>query len=129
VSEYCNTDDLKLIVVDNASLDDTHDYLAELQERHFLDCRVITNTQHAGFAASVNQALEQTDTPYACVIHNDIEFNDDALSSLKTLMDDHPQYALLGPAANKTLNPDQASHNIQPSSPGLVEADYIDSFC
>src|SRR5699024_7968454 len=129
ISEHCNTADLKLIVVDNASLDDTHDYLEELQEKQFLDCRIITNQQNAGFAASVNQALEQVDTAYACVIHNDIEFEEDTLSSLKAFMNDHPQYALLGPATNKTLNPDQASHNIQSSGPGLVEVDYIDSFC
>src|SRR5699024_455732 len=74
VTEHCNTNDLKLIIVDNASLDDTHDYLDELQERTFLDCQVITNSQNAGFAISVNQALDQVDTPYACILHNDVVF-------------------------------------------------------
>src|SRR5699024_7481528 len=109
--------------------DDTHDYLDELQERNFLDCQVITNSQNAGFAISVNQALDQVDTPYACILHNDVVFKDDALSQLKAFMNEHPQFALMGPAANKTLNPTQSTNNINSDSPELDEVDYIDSFC
>ncbi|MCW9706920.1 glycosyltransferase [Fodinibius salsisoli] len=129
ISEHCNTDNLQLIVIDNASLDDTHDYLQELQEKQFLQCKIITNNQNNGFPASVNQGLEEADTPYACIMHNDIEFTSDALTQLKALMEDHPEYALIGPATNKTYNPEQASRNIEASSPGLVETEYIDSFC
>lgn len=129
VSEHCKTSEIQLIVIDNASLDDTHDYLEELQEKQFLQCKIITNQQNAGFAASVNQGLEQVDTPYACIVHNDVEFTSDAPGQLKKIMEDHPEYALLGPATDKTLNPDQAIRNIESASPALVTAEYIDSFC
>jgi glycosyltransferase involved in cell wall biosynthesis len=129
ISEHCDTETLELIVIDNASLDDTHDYLEELQEKKFMQCKVITNNQNRGFPASINQGLEHAETPYACILHNDIEFESDAISQLKTLMENHPEYALVGPATNKTYNPEQASRNIEASSPGLVEAEYIDSFC
>lgn len=129
ISEHCDTSDIRLIVIDNASVDDTHDYLEELQEKNFLDCTVITNNQNIGFAASVNQGLEKADTPYACIMHNDVELNNDALKALKNLMETHPEYALVGPATDKTLNPDQAIRNIEATSPGLLATEYIDSFC
>jgi len=129
ISEHCDTSTLELIVIDNASLDDTHDYLDELKEKGFLDCRVITNSQNRGFAASINQGLEKADGTYACIIHNDIEFNNEALTKLRDLMDANPGYAIIGPATNKTLNPDQASRTIADDAPQLIRAEYLDSFC
>ena len=129
VSEHCDTSQLELIVVDNASLDNTHDYLDELQEKNFLNCRVITNKKNAGFAASVNQAMEKINGAYACIIHNDIEFINDAISQLRNLMEAHPNYAVVGPTTNKTLNPDQSTRNIQEDDPDLIRAEYLDSFC
>ncbi|MEL7833058.1 glycosyltransferase family 2 protein [Fodinibius sp. Rm-B-1B1-1] len=129
LSKHCATANLELIVVDNASLDNTHDYLDELREKNFLNCKVITNKKNAGFAASVNQALEKTNGKYACIIHNDIEFVDDAIGKLSSLMDENPEFAVVGPTTNKTLNPDQAAKNIEESAPDLIRAEYLDSFC
>ncbi len=129
VSEHCDTSQLELIVIDNASLDNTHDYLDELKERNFLNCRVITNKKNAGFAASVNQAMEKVNGEYACVIHNDIEFVDDAITQLRELMDSNPKYAIIGPTTNKTLNPDQSTRNVREDDPDLIRAEYLDSFC
>lgn len=129
ISKYCNTSGIELIVVDNASLDDTHDYLDELKEKQFLNCQIITNRQNAGFAASINQGLEKATGRYACILHNDVEFNSDALGKLQKLMDNHPNYAIIGPSTNKTLNPDQAKRNIEDSDPDLIQAEYLDSFC
>jgi len=129
ISEHCDTSALELIVIDNASLDDTHDYLEELKEKNFLNCRIVTNKKNAGFAASINQGLEKARGDYACIIHNDIEFTGDALSQLKNIMDNHPDFAIVGPSTNKTLNPDQAERNIEDSDPKLMRAEYLDSFC
>lgn len=129
ISEHCSTEGVELIVIDNASLDDTHDYLAELKEKNFLNCRVITNQQNKGFPASINQGLDKARGDYAMIIHNDVEFTTDAISQLKTLMNENPDYAVVGPATNKTLNPDQAERNINSSAPQIMQAEYLDSFC
>lgn len=129
LSENCDTSQIELIVIDNASLDDTHDYLNELTEKDFLNCKVITNKQNKGFAASVNQALQKVNGDYACIIHNDIEFTDDALTQLRNLMEDNPGYGIIGPTTNKTLNPDQSVRNIKGDDPGLIRTEYLDSFC
>lgn len=129
ISEHCDTSQVELIIIDNASLDDTHDYLDELKEKNFLNCRIITNKQNKGFATSVNQGLEKADGTYACIIHNDIEFTDDVLSQLKELMDAYPQYALIGPATNKTLNPDQSLRTLKEKTTEVIRTEYLDSFC
>jgi tetratricopeptide (TPR) repeat protein len=77
----------------------------------------------------VNQALEKVNGKYACIIHNDIEFIDDAISKLRKLMESHPKYAVVGPTTNKTLNPDQSTRNVQDGDPDLIRAEYLDSFC
>ncbi|NGP87326.1 glycosyltransferase [Fodinibius halophilus] len=129
ISEHCSKSGVELIVVDNASLDDTHDYLDELKEKNFLNCKVITNNKNIGFAASVNQGIDKANGRYACIIHNDVEFNSDSLLQLKKLMDAHPDFAILGPSTNKTLNPEQAKRNVEDSDPKLVRTEYLDSFC
>lgn len=129
ISEHCDTSALELIVIDNASLDDTHDYLDELKEKNFLDCRVITNSINKGFAASINQGLDYANGDYACIIHNDVEFSSNALGKLRDLMEANPGYAVMGPATNKTLNPDQATRTISDDAPKLIRSEYLDSFC
>lgn len=129
LAEHHDSDTTELIVIDNASLDDTHDYLAELQEKGFLHCRVITNRQNVGFAASVNQGLQKAEGDYACVLHNDVELNGDLISDLEAYMDDHPRYGIIGPLADKTLNPEQAVSSHSESEQGLQQTDYLDSFC
>lgn len=129
ISKHCNTDHLELIVIDNASLDDTHDYLDELREKRFLNCRVINNEQNAGFSASVNQGLKAAKGDYAFIIHNDIELKSDAIAELEELMEAHPTYAIIGPTTNKTLNPDQAANNLENVDEELIRTEYLDSFC
>lgn len=129
LNKYCSRDDKELIIIDNASLDDTHEYLEQLKKNRFFHCTVITNEQNKGFAASINQGLEAAEGEYACVMHNDVELQEDALSHLEDLMDLHTGYAVIGPLATKTLNPDQAARNYNESSERLLKAEYLDSFC
>jgi GT2 family glycosyltransferase len=129
LAEHCNPETTELVVIDNASLDDTHDYLSELREKGFFRCTVITNKQNAGFAASVNQGLEKARGEFACILHNDVEFTGDALHQLERLMDAYTDYALIGPLARNTLNPDQSLEEQSGNTDDLREAEYLDSFC
>lgn len=129
ISEHCDPKTTKLIVIDNASLDDTHDYLEELEQKEFFSCEIITNTHNKGFAASVNQGLDVAVGEYACVLHNDVNLKSDAISEMERLMDEHPRYAIIGPMTNKTLNPDQSTRYQEEYNEELVRAEYLDSFC
>lgn len=129
ISEHCDPKTTELIVIDNASLDDTHDYLEDLENKGFFSCKVITNSHNKGFAASVNEGLEAAAGDYACVIHNDVVFNSNVVKELKKLMDEHPRYAIIGPLTNKTLNPDQSTRNEENYNDELIRTEYLDSFC
>lgn len=129
ISEHCDPESTELIIIDNASLDDTHDYLEELETKGFFNCKVITNNRNEGFAASVNQGLEAASSEYACIIHNDVVISNNIIEELKRLMDENPRYSVIGPMTNKTLNPDQSIRNQKDYSAGLVQAEYLDSFC
>jgi glycosyltransferase involved in cell wall biosynthesis len=128
VDKHCTPDHTELIIIDNASLDDTHEYLQELKEKQFFNCRIITNSKNRGFAASVNQGLDAAKGQYACIMHNDMELDGPAVVRLEHLMDHHPDYALMGPLADSTLNPAQLVSNKDEDQDGVIEADYLDSF-
>ncbi|HEX6981593.1 MAG TPA: glycosyltransferase [Balneolaceae bacterium] len=129
ISDHCDTSQFELIVIDNASLDDTHDYLDELKEKQFLNCKIITNKKNAGFAASVNQGMEAASGDYYCIMHNDIELNDDAIEQLKKAMESHSEFAVVGPATDNALNSDQNIRNFDGMTGELISAEYLDSFC
>ncbi len=129
VEKHCNPDTAELIIIDNASLDDTHAYLEELEAKNFFHCRIITNKKNHGFAASVNQGLEAANGVYACIMHNDVEFKMQVIDRMERLMDTHSDYALMGPLADSTLNPDQLVSNRGSYREDVVQTDYLDSFC
>ncbi len=128
LSEYVDPRKYELIVVDNASLDDTHDYLEQLEEDNYYNCTVITHNQNRGFARSVNAALEQANGRYACILHNDVSLSDDAIDQMVAALDENEEFAILGPCTDHTINPRQRAGNVQ-TEEEIMEADYLDSFC
>lgn len=129
VSEHCDPATTELILIDNASLDDTHDYIEGLKEKGFFSCQLITNNHNKGFAASINQGLDAAGGEYACVIHNDVVLSSNVVDELKKLMDENPRYAVIGPMTNKTLNPDQSLRSAEDYEEELKRTEYLDSFC
>ncbi len=128
LSEYVDPRQNELIVVDNASLDDTHDYLEQLEKDNYFNCKIITNHQNQGFARSVNAALKKAEGQYACIVHNDVSLTQGALDRMVGVMEEHEDFAILGPSADQTINPRQRAENLSDDEE-IVEVDYLDSFC
>ena len=121
---------IELIIIDNATIDDTPNYLDQLQSDHFLNCRVLTNSQNAGFAKALNQGIDEAQGEYICAIHDDIEFTKPVLHRLQKLLDDHREFGAAAPLTDYTLNLDQVSERAEPGrSDELIETEYLDSFC
>ncbi len=78
---------LDLIVVDNASTDDSRAMLA----REFPHVRVIENAERLGFAASHNRALAQGTGRYLIILNDDTEIFADCFETLVAFMDAHPE--------------------------------------
>ncbi len=126
VDEHCDPDLTRLVIVDNASLDDTFEYLEELKQKGFFGCEVIVNSWNRGFGASVNQALEAVKTPYVCVMHNDVVLTDNAPLKLAQLLE-HTDVDLLAPTAEHTTIEDQQPRS-DVAEEEVAEVSYLDSF-
>lgn len=85
VADPVNTE---LIIIDNASIDDTFDYLLQLKSEKFLNIKVVTNKTNCGFAASVNQGLDTARGKYVLVMHNDVLLSDNTISELTSAIEE-----------------------------------------
>lgn len=68
-----NKRECEIIVIDNASTDNSVEYLEEVQKTH-PELRVIKNTQNIGVAPAWNQGIKESKFDYICIINNDIKF-------------------------------------------------------
>ena len=59
----------EVVVADNASTDDSREFL----QKHYPTLRLIVNKRNEGFAQGYNEALKQIDTEYYCLLNSDIE--------------------------------------------------------
>ncbi|MCC7356898.1 glycosyltransferase family 2 protein [Candidatus Uhrbacteria bacterium] len=94
--------DWSLIVVDNASSDDTQGWI----ERNSFGTVVLRNFKNQGFSRAHNQAISlslsrwaETDLSqcYVLMCNPDIEFSPDCLERLMKFMDTNPDIAITGP--------------------------------
>ncbi|HEX7017653.1 MAG TPA: glycosyltransferase family 2 protein [Patescibacteria group bacterium] len=105
--------DVKVVVVDNNSSDDT----LTMVHRSFRWVHTIELTSNNGFSAGNNVALRQVDSKYVMLLNSDVEFLDKVsnLDVLLDYMDAHPKVGVITPRlefANGEL--DQASHRGEP---------------
>ncbi|MFC1761590.1 glycosyltransferase family 2 protein [Planctomycetota bacterium] len=84
---------LEIIVVDNASEDDS---VSSLKEQ-FPSVRLIENKQNHGFAHANNQGMEIAQGRYLCLVNSDIKFIEDCLGPMLAYMEQSQDVGVLGP--------------------------------
>ncbi|MBE9593323.1 MAG: glycosyltransferase family 2 protein [Proteobacteria bacterium] len=89
----------EVIVVDNASQDNSHDIIKE----NFLWVKLITNKHNLGFARANNQALKSCKAKYVYFLNPDTELRQGALRAIIEFMESHPEVGLAG---TRIINPD-----------------------
>lgn len=129
LSKHADGPDRELIIIDNASLDDTYDYLRQLKKENFMQVRVVTNHENMGFARSANQGMELARGKYILIMHNDVVVHDDLPGKMARLMDSHPEINILGPTAPVTMCDAQKTKTPDDDEGKIVKTRYIDSFC
>ncbi|MEJ2402147.1 MAG: glycosyltransferase family 2 protein [Xanthomonadales bacterium] len=90
---------VRIVIVDNASADDSADRVAELYGRRD-DVTVLRNAANIGFARAVNQAAAEPvcrDAGFLLVLNPDCEFMPGALRRLVAALEAHPEADLAGP--------------------------------
>lgn len=129
LSTKADKPDRELIIIDNASLDDTYEYLKQLKNDNFMQIRIVTNPVNVGFARAVNQGIDAAKGKYVLVMHNDVVLHNDAPGQLADIMDQHNEITTLGPLTEVTLNEEQRRKSVDSDPTVIKKARYIDSFC
>lgn len=93
------SEDVEVLVVDNASDDDSVPVVRE----KFPWVKLIANKENAGFASGNNQAIRQSSGEYVLLLNPDTVVLPGALETLLGFMEENPT---VGAAGSRVLNPD-----------------------
>ncbi len=106
----------QIVIVDNASTDNTINLLKKLERSEILSNRrknikleIIKNVQNFGFAKACNIGAKEAVGDYLLFLNSDIKLVDNSLLSMLKFFSQNPQIGVIGP---QFLNPD---HSIQSS--------------
>ncbi len=90
----------KIIVADNASTDDSIDFL----KTNYPDVEIYRFEKNYGFAEGYNLAIKRTDTEYVLLLNSDIEVTENYLDHLVKYMDENSKVAACQPKILKESN-------------------------
>ena len=99
----------EVIVIDNASHDDTPDMVRS----SFKGVKLIANKENRGFGAACNQGIVESKGQYVVFLNPDTELQDYTLERLTDYLDAHPDVGVVGP---RIVGGDG---KVQPSVPGF----------
>lgn len=101
--KYTNIDDFDLIIVDNASSDETKEYIKEFQKTHF-NIKLIENKENLGYSKGNNIGLKEVlnkDYKYIGLLNNDILFTPNWLNDTITMFDEDDSLGMVSPRIQK----------------------------
>ena len=96
-----NTDaDYRLIIIDNASNNETNKYLERLKDKEKPRVLLIRNESNLGFIKAVNQGMKLSQAPYICLINNDTIVTKGWLGEMIKVAEGSPRIGLINPSSN-----------------------------
>jgi GT2 family glycosyltransferase len=96
-----NTDvGYRLIIIDNASNDETKKYLEQLRDKEGPRILLIRNESNLGFIKAVNQGMRLSGAPYVCLINNDTVVTKGWLGEMIRVAESSPRIGLINPSSN-----------------------------
>ncbi len=93
--------DYEIIVVDNASQDDS----VEIVQRIFPEVKMLALRENCGYAKANNRGVEQSTGRYLLFLNNDTHVPADALGTLLEIKKRHPEFGIVAPLI---LYPDES---------------------
>ncbi|MEM6686591.1 MAG: glycosyltransferase family 2 protein, partial [Bacteroidota bacterium] len=97
------SDDATIYVADNASADDSIDYI----QTNFPTVKIIQNAQNGGYAKGYNDALPFVEEEIFCLLNSDIEVTENWLAPIRSEFEKHADTAIIQP---KILDFKQKTH-------------------
>lgn len=108
--EHTNSDDYKLIFINNGSYDDTFNWAQQNLSKLCIDYKIL-NRNNDGWINAIHEAYKFVDTPYFVTCHNDIIFSKDWLPLMCKQFQDHNDVAMVGPVSNFILGLQDIQYN------------------
>jgi len=97
----------QVIIVDNASEDDSVAYIQE----HHPGVILIQNEENLGFAGGCNVGLARADTEFVVILNNDTTLEPEWLTHLVQFMDTHPNVGIAQPKLLNALDPEHFDYS------------------
>jgi len=129
--------DVRVIIIDNASTDETPTYLKSLEDTENCHFQIIYNQENVGFVRGMNQGMALCSAPYICVANNDILFTKNWLNEIISVFDNNQEIGILNPNSNNMGTPlakdqtiESLGEDLQTANKNhLVETPFCIGFC
>lgn len=92
VFKHVSDKEAEVIVVDNASSDDSVEYI----RKHFPKVKLIENTRNAGFAGGCNLGAKSAKGDYILFLNNDAKLSNNPLPKMLEVFNSHDQTGIVG---------------------------------
>jgi GT2 family glycosyltransferase len=87
----------RLILIDNASDEETRRYLESVRNNKALDVSLIRNEENLGFVKAINQGLRTSQSPYVCIFNNDTITTPGWLEEMVEFAEFHKDVGIMNP--------------------------------
>jgi GT2 family glycosyltransferase len=120
----------RLILVDNASDEDTKKYLEGIKNK-IAGTILVRNEENAGFIKAVNRGLRLSDSPYICIMNNDTLPAPGWLERMIGFSEAHPDAGLINPQCNGhgNMSIDEYSKALERNKGLYMEMNQCQGFC
>lgn len=92
--------DYRLIIIDNASDEDTKKYLEGLRQIKTQEILLIRNGENAGFLKAVNQGIRSSDAFFVCLLNNDTLVTEGWLKIMIDIANSDNRIGVVNPSSN-----------------------------
>ena len=92
--------DYRIVIIDNASNDETRRWLEDLKEAAAGRVLLIRNETNLGFVKAVNQGIAASNAPYVCLLNNDTLVARDWLKEMIAIAGSADDIGIVNPSSN-----------------------------
>lgn len=110
--EHTNSDDYKLIFINNGSYDDTFNWAQQNLDKYGIEFKIM-NRSNDGWINAIHEAYKLISTPYFVTCHNDVIFSKDWLPKMVKQFIDYDNVAMVGPISDFILGLQSQQFNVQ----------------
>lgn len=90
----------RLIIIDNASGDETKRYLESLKASGELPLELIRNEENVGFIKAVNRGMAASNADFVCILNNDTIVTEGWLAEMINIANSSPDIGIVNPSSN-----------------------------